>query len=77
MENEQNSIKSTRIGHKDFRWGSRTYVMGIINMSPESFSGDGIAQLETAVEQARRLVSEGADILDVGGIRNGAGNTHD
>jgi len=57
----------TRCGNTEFHWGKRTYVMGIINMSPESFSGDGIADVDSAVEQARRFVSEGADILDVGG----------
>ncbi len=57
----------TRIGKADFIWGKRTYVMGIINMSPESFSGDGIADVPDALEQARRFASEGADILDVGG----------
>ncbi len=41
--------------------------MGIINLSPDSFSGDGITDLEAAVAQARRFVSQGADILDVGG----------
>jgi dihydropteroate synthase len=41
--------------------------MGIINLSPDSFSGDGITDLEAAVAQARRFVSEGADMLDVGG----------
>ena len=41
--------------------------MGIINLSPDSFSGDGITDLEAAVAQAHRFVSEGADILDVGG----------
>jgi len=41
--------------------------MGIINLSPESFSGDGIADLEDAIAQAHRFVSEGADILDIGG----------
>jgi len=51
----------------EFRWGERTYVMGIINLSPESFSGDGIADPEAAVAQAHRFVSEGADILDIGG----------
>lgn len=52
-------------------WGWRTYVMGIINMTPDSFSGDGLlgadAWLEAAVEQARQFVALGADILDVGG----------
>lgn len=57
----------TRCGNTEFRWGERTYVMGIINLSPDSFSGDGVTELETAVEQARRFVSQGADILDIGG----------
>ncbi len=50
-----------------FEWGSRTYVMGIVNVSPESFSGDGLSSVSAAVEQAKRLVAEGADIIDVGG----------
>jgi dihydropteroate synthase len=41
--------------------------MGIINVSPDSFSGDGLASLDVAVAQAQRFVAEGADILDVGG----------
>lgn len=57
----------TRCGKIEFRWGERTYVMGIINMSPESFSGDGISNVDAALEQARRFASEGADFLDVGG----------
>jgi dihydropteroate synthase len=57
----------TRCGNLEFRWGERTYIMGIINMSPESFSGDGISNVDAALEQARRFASEGADILDVGG----------
>ncbi|MFC1937307.1 dihydropteroate synthase [Chloroflexota bacterium] len=62
-----NSLGVTMCGNTEFRWGERTYVMGVINLSPESFSGDGIADAETAVAQAKRFVSEGADILDVGG----------
>jgi dihydropteroate synthase len=41
--------------------------MGIINVSPESFSGDGISNIEQAVAQGCSFVEEGADILDVGG----------
>ena len=41
--------------------------MGVINLSPDSFSGDGISDLKSAVAQAHRLVAEGADILDFGG----------
>lgn len=57
----------TKCGTFEFRWGTRTYVMGIINASPESFSGDGLTDAERALEQAKRFVAEGADILDIGG----------
>lgn len=51
-----------------FRWGVRTYVMGVVNVSPDSFSGDGIGDdVQAAVDCARRLEEEGADIIDVGG----------
>jgi dihydropteroate synthase len=50
-----------------FAWGARTYVMGIVNCSPDSFSGDGHAVARAAVEHALGLVDEGADVLDVGG----------
>lgn len=56
-----------RCGDTEFRWGERTYVMGIINLSPDSFSGDGLTGVEAAVKQAHRFVNEGADIIDVGG----------
>jgi len=65
-----------RIGGRLFEWGRRTYVMGIVNVTPDSFSGDGLlapaggregAVVEAAIVQARRMVEEGADILDVGG----------
>ena len=58
---------SLTIGPRVFAWGARTYVMGVINVSPESFSGDGVATTAAAVEQARRFADEGADIVDVGG----------
>ena len=56
-----------QLGKTEFHWGERTYIMGIINVSPESFSGDGISNIEQAVAQGCRFVEEGADILDVGG----------
>jgi dihydropteroate synthase len=56
------------IRDRQFVWGSRTYVMGVINVSPDSFSGDGLGgDVDAAVEQGRRFEAEGADILDVGG----------
>jgi dihydropteroate synthase len=62
------SLPATRCGTTDFRWGEKTYVMGICNLSPDSFSGDGIgSDVGRAVAQAKRMVAEGADIIDVGG----------
>jgi dihydropteroate synthase len=56
------------IGGRRFEWGSRTYVMGIVNVTPDSFSGDGLgADREAAFAQGMRMVQEGADFLDVGG----------
>ena len=56
------------IGRRKFAWGSRTYVMGIVNVTPDSFSGDGLgSDADAAVAQGLRMVGEGADMLDVGG----------
>lgn len=62
----------TTIGRRVFRWGERTYVMGILNLTPDSFSGDGLVRdgrdaVASAVELGRAMVADGADILDVGG----------
>ena len=48
-------------------WGVRTYVIGIINLTPDSFSGDGLGgDVDAAVDLALRFQDEGADILDIG-----------
>ncbi|MBI4641829.1 MAG: dihydropteroate synthase [Candidatus Tectomicrobia bacterium] len=57
-----------KFGTRLLHLGERTHIMGIINMTPDSFSSDGLAgEIEAAVEQGKRFVEEGADILDVGG----------
>src|SRR5712692_9660868 len=61
------TMRVTRIGDHDFHWGSRTYVMGIVNVTPDSFSGDGVTDLEAAVAQARQMERDGADLIDIGG----------
>ena len=61
-------LLTTRCGNTEFRWGERTYVMGVCNLSPDSFAGDGLGDdIEATVAQARRMVAEGADIIDIGG----------
>jgi dihydropteroate synthase len=62
-----------RIGRRAFAWGERTFVMGIVNATPDSFSGDGLLAatgdgvVDRAVAQGRARVEAGADLLDVGG----------
>ena len=59
---------TTRCGRTEFRWGERTYIMGVCNLSPDSFSGDGLGDnIEALVAQAKRMVADGADIIDIGG----------
>ena len=49
------------------QWGLRTYVMGIINLTPDSFSGDGLAaDVDSAVALALKMEGDGADIIDIG-----------
>ncbi|HVA87654.1 MAG TPA: dihydropteroate synthase [Candidatus Saccharimonadales bacterium] len=81
-------LGETTIGGRTFRWGERTYLMGIVNVTPDSFSGDGLmgapvrdpigrqdrsggvpwaGPVAASLAQARRMVEEGADLLDVGG----------
>jgi dihydropteroate synthase len=67
-------------GKRTLTWGERTYVMGILNLTPDSFSGDGLlptypaappnageGEQDKSLEQARRFLAAGADILDIGG----------
>lgn len=56
-----------RVRNKELRFGTRTFVMGIVNVSPDSFSGDGLADSQAAVALALDQVRNGADIVDIGG----------
>jgi dihydropteroate synthase len=71
---------SLKLKDQVFTWGERTYVMGVLNITADSFSGDGLIDstvsppnnetariVKKAVEQARRFIAAGADLLDVGG----------
>ncbi|WP_448573631.1 dihydropteroate synthase, partial [Trichothermofontia sp.] len=62
------SLPSLSLRDRTFVWGQRTYLMAVLNVTPDSFSDGGqFNSLETAVSQAHRLVAAGADILDIGG----------
>jgi len=67
---------ASQIGSRTFIWGSRTYVMGVVNVTPDSFSGDGLLArashgpndpVAAAVRLAELMAAEGADLLDIGG----------
>ena len=62
-----NSEKIT-IRNKSFKWGKRTYLMGVLNVTPDSFSDGGdFNTLESALAQAENMVKYGVDIIDIGG----------
>ncbi|WP_017297840.1 dihydropteroate synthase [Nodosilinea nodulosa] len=57
-----------KIRDRTFSWGSRTYLMGVLNVTPDSFSDGGrFSSVDQALAQARHLVHHGTDILDIGG----------
>ncbi len=67
-----------KIHNRTLTWGQRTYLMGVLNITPDSFSGDGLLAtaseslradewITSVLDQARNFVNAGADILDIGG----------
>ena len=57
-----------KIGNKNFKFGSKTHIMGILNVTPDSFHDGGqYINIEKAIERAKQIEREGADILDIGG----------
>lgn len=65
-----------RIGKKDFDLGKQCYIMGILNVTPDSFSDGGSYQeLDQAMAQVARMIEEGATIIDVGGESTRPGYT--
>ena len=64
----KNHPRPIEIGSSLFEWGTRTYIAGIVNVTPDSFSGDGISgNIEKAVLQASEFQKLGAHIIDIGG----------
>ena len=55
-----------RLRGRELPWGRRTYIMGIVNVSPDSFSGDGAADARSAVARALAQRDAGGDIIDLG-----------
>jgi dihydropteroate synthase len=68
--------KLLTIRGKNFEWGSRTYIMGVLNVTPDSFSDGGrFATVDAAIAQAIQMVSSGVDIIDIGGESTKPGAT--
>jgi dihydropteroate synthase/2-amino-4-hydroxy-6-hydroxymethyldihydropteridine diphosphokinase len=65
------ALRPLRVGAQWFHWGRQTYVMGILNVTPDSFSGDGLLKNEdwiaATVERGRAMLAAGAHLIDVGG----------
>lgn len=61
-------MKPLTIREKTFNWGQRTYIMGILNVTPDSFSDGGeYNSIDKALSQVENFISAGVDIIDVGG----------
>src|SRR5260221_11368150 len=68
------ALPATKWANHHLEWGQQTYVMGVINVTPNSFSGDGLIEetltpgevVARAVAQAQQFVTEGAMMIDVG-----------
>lgn len=65
-----------KIGNRDFDTENRTYIMGILNVTPDSFSDGGkFNQLDAALRHTEEMIQEGADIIDIGGESTRPGHT--
>ena len=68
--------ESINIGGKEFKTVGRTYIMGILNVTPDSFSDGGkYTTLDKALKHAEQMLEEGADIIDIGGESTRPGHT--
>ncbi|MGH7643765.1 MAG: dihydropteroate synthase [Candidatus Dormibacteria bacterium] len=68
LENLRGPAPALQLGDARWEFGKRTYLLGVVNVTPDSFSGDGVGSSpKAALDRARRLVDEGADAIDVGG----------
>ena len=57
-----------RIGSRDFATTGHTYIMGILNVTPDSFSDGGkFNQIDAALKHAEEMIRDGADVIDIGG----------
>ena len=64
-----------KIGNREFDFDNHTYVMGILNITPDSFSDGGkYTTMDAALIQVERMLSEGMDILDIGGMSTRPGH---
>lgn len=73
---ERWSLRPTLAADFVFHWGRMTYVMGILNITPDSFSGDGLLAIDQARAQARQMQIDGAHVIDIGGESTRPGAQH-
>lgn len=75
-KNIKKDIQTLKCRDKELELGVKTLIMGILNVTPDSFSDGGEHNsLETAVEHAKKMIAEGADIIDIGGESTRPGHT--
>ena len=68
MLGEKKMTGNMKIGNRTFTFGKKVYIMGILNVTPDSFSDGGkYGDLDAALKHTEEMIKEGADIIDVGG----------
>lgn len=61
-------VRNWKLARRSLPWGDRTLIMGVLNVTPDSFSDGGrFFSFDQAIEQAERMINEGAEIIDIGG----------
>src|SRR4030095_784124 len=61
-------VRELKLARRSLLWGERTLVMGVLNVTPDSFSDGGqFFSFDQAIAHAEQMIAEGADIIDVGG----------
>ncbi len=75
-DDKSGKVRIMRIGSRDFATSGHTYVMGILNVTPDSFSDGGkFNQMDAALKHAEEMIADGAAILDIGGESTRPGYT--
>lgn len=77
MKKIKKELKTIKFSDKELTLGEKTYIMGILNTTPDSFSdGGNYVDLDKAMDHAKEMIADGAEIIDIGGESSRPGHTN-